>query len=877
MPRGSRHTAGYSAPSGGRAPIFTSSDCSASEDDDSPSRSMKSFIVPDSHEVPPWGHQSLEGVAPEISVGTQPLLDDIYDRAADEGRVKRKAEPRSIDMPHVKRVLHYGGGCPPGSHREMDDLQPMLPQVRDTVAQMKDCLLYRQTFLGSLEKGTSHSRDHVDNGRLLYSPVTSGQDRAEPTHQAELSVGSDSARSVPSTHQASVHPSPIPFELRVGLFGFQPSSRMAADWELESTGGGSASNVTADRLEAETIFSQDDGSVAMRPTDSGPPSSNGCGRKGKEKIIVDEFHNEADLLNRLDDPCHAKLPQDLAGIWTGEGSATGEDLSSGREVTIRVIDDSTDPTGDQPRHDVITPRLNFAPLNAPAGDVPACSEDTIDRFNDSFRHEAAELNPSALRETPISGIASGSEDDQMRELEFMKAVCQLDVLPSEPMLAARFRQYDVLLDVYRPAPVPIQQENPEKILKELYGEGYDEIQSLFLEMDETIHSIALTTSAAIHWSTQVEIKWKAFPKHPDLFSRMQHYVADPLIRKDWEGLSVTSSRVKKLHRKQLLETLAAPLAKLERLFKERAGGDWAVTSDITGSPLMVGWPLREQHSSSAVDARSRNSLPDDNEETTFGIHEREEVPKEDLKPNGKSRGITKLLLEFEESPGKTSSHIGSGWLVDKDTIATVGHCVYDKNYGRLVAVHVVAGYETDSREVRTGTHAVVHWDWYKSFSSSHDLAFIRLNQPFENTRQIPYLDTPSRGIDMPISAYGYPSDLSCGERMHYSKCKVSYNLTETAGMLEYDLDTAGGTSGGPVCDRDGKVIGVHRGWGWAKGRHRRSKKINKAVIIDQGANNVGAFLHVLKYMATGGREAGPRVVLRAMNAAKDFHQYTVQE
>lgn len=131
--------------------------------------------------------------------------------------------------------------------------------------------------------------------------------------------------------------------------------------------------------------------------------------------------------------------------------------------------------------------------------------------------------------------------------------------------------------------------------------------------------------------------------------------------------------------------------------------------------------------------------------------------------------------------------------MDTNTIATAGHCAFEKIFGRLVAVEVFAGYETESREIRRGTHAVVHWGWYKSFLPKHDLAFIRLDNPFEHTSEIPYIDTPANGTEKAISVYGYPADLGDGKRMHYSECEISYDLAQSEWMLEYDLDTSGGS------------------------------------------------------------------------------------
>jgi V8-like Glu-specific endopeptidase len=153
-------------------------------------------------------------------------------------------------------------------------------------------------------------------------------------------------------------------------------------------------------------------------------------------------------------------------------------------------------------------------------------------------------------------------------------------------------------------------------------------------------------------------------------------------------------------------------------------------------------------------------------------------------------------MKFEGQPSDQAVYLGTGWLVDANTIATAGHCVYDENFGRLQSVNVIFGIESGDSTTRTGTHAVVHWCWYTSFAKKSDLGFIRLNKKVKvtETRPLSYINTPTKApYNSELIVRGYPDHPDHEDRMQFSKCTANYDLDETEYLLEYELDTLGGT------------------------------------------------------------------------------------
>ncbi|KAI1145331.1 hypothetical protein F4825DRAFT_444150 [Nemania diffusa] len=152
----------------------------------------------------------------------------------------------------------------------------------------------------------------------------------------------------------------------------------------------------------------------------------------------------------------------------------------------------------------------------------------------------------------------------------------------------------------------------------------------------------------------------------------------------------------------------------------------------------------------------------------------EEVQRTDFGPSGKYRGICKLYIKCaaENFPGETFWFGASGWLIDNRTVVTCGHCVYQairsreklKNYGTLRAVDIRAyiGYckgtvaDSNCMEMRRGIWALTHQEWYEKQDMDCDIAMIRLEKPFDETKTFSYVDkTPKTAENETVFMVGY--------------------------------------------------------------------------------------------------------------------------
>lgn len=178
--------------------------------------------------------------------------------------------------------------------------------------------------------------------------------------------------------------------------------------------------------------------------------------------------------------------------------------------------------------------------------------------------------------------------------------------------------------------------------------------------------------------------------------------------------------------------------------------------------------------------------------------------------------------------------MGSGWLIDDQTLITAGHVVYDPNYGRTTQLRCYIGYNgrdsvddpSSGVQVSFGQYIVTTAEWVSKAIRQRDFAIIRLNKPFSgNLRIFGYVTTPlAETIGLHLGVVGYPGDLALksqagiheeGAQMYENFNVVRWDLAKSrTHMIEYapeDISTAGGQSGAPIILRDVamKVVGTH--------------------------------------------------------------------
>lgn len=160
-----------------------------------------------------------------------------------------------------------------------------------------------------------------------------------------------------------------------------------------------------------------------------------------------------------------------------------------------------------------------------------------------------------------------------------------------------------------------------------------------------------------------------------------------------------------------------------------------------------------------------------------------------------------------------SRFIGTGWLINRDLIATAGHNAFSWPSGsrtqpaELIEVEAYIGYQgnktlqSDIRsgqvQYRRGVSVATTMQYIsRKDSRQFDVAFFRVETPFTKVEPLKWRNTPSRG-NLNLGVVGYPGDMSDngqnGAMMYDMFLQTRFDLkTSRLGMLEYQVDTYGG-------------------------------------------------------------------------------------
>ncbi len=163
--------------------------------------------------------------------------------------------------------------------------------------------------------------------------------------------------------------------------------------------------------------------------------------------------------------------------------------------------------------------------------------------------------------------------------------------------------------------------------------------------------------------------------------------------------------------------------------------------------------------------------------------------------------------------------MATGWLISSDTLVTAGHVAYDHtyNFGPAIKIMCYIGYNgADSVnnpaaqvQTRFGKRVVTTVEWLDNQSRLRDLAFIRLQSPFQGTaaelRYFQFQNTDESGAAT-LYVVGYPGDKLLkrlkkdedeqGAQMYEGSNTIKWDITKSKdNMIEYNPDeisTAGG-------------------------------------------------------------------------------------
>jgi len=155
-------------------------------------------------------------------------------------------------------------------------------------------------------------------------------------------------------------------------------------------------------------------------------------------------------------------------------------------------------------------------------------------------------------------------------------------------------------------------------------------------------------------------------------------------------------------------------------------------------------------------------------------------------------------MTFQEGL-KKKTYSGSGWLIDKSTVVTAAHNLYDpvrKHFARQITVYIgiTNGKKKHPRvETRAAQFAAVHWGYFAASLRQNDFAVLKLQNGFDDVTPIECkVAAPAGKIHLEV--VGYPGDMGIkgkdeGWVMYKSHSDYRYNLVEDDYLLHHKCDT----------------------------------------------------------------------------------------
>lgn len=159
---------------------------------------------------------------------------------------------------------------------------------------------------------------------------------------------------------------------------------------------------------------------------------------------------------------------------------------------------------------------------------------------------------------------------------------------------------------------------------------------------------------------------------------------------------------------------------------------------------------------------------------------------------------------------QTPDGIGTGFFINEDGLAVTNwHVLSPGQEGQSIAVL----YQDDPEDSQIYSDKRRNFKNIKWSSDINGLDITLMTVELENGEKVPYFDIarqrPNQGD--PVATYGNPHGLTAS----FTKGSVSafrkdpFNAERGVDLIQYDMTTNGGNSGGPVCDRFGQIVAVH--------------------------------------------------------------------
>ena len=155
---------------------------------------------------------------------------------------------------------------------------------------------------------------------------------------------------------------------------------------------------------------------------------------------------------------------------------------------------------------------------------------------------------------------------------------------------------------------------------------------------------------------------------------------------------------------------------------------------------------------------------------------------------------------------ETSEGIGTGFFINEKGLAVTNWHVLRPGQEGTAKVYLYEDDPDDSKIYTKNKRNIKNIRWS---SNKEALDITILTVELENGEKVPYYNIaklrPNQGD--PVATYGNPQGLTAS----FTKGSISAFREDERGveLMQYDMTTNPGNSGGPVCDKYGQIVDVH--------------------------------------------------------------------
>lgn len=161
-------------------------------------------------------------------------------------------------------------------------------------------------------------------------------------------------------------------------------------------------------------------------------------------------------------------------------------------------------------------------------------------------------------------------------------------------------------------------------------------------------------------------------------------------------------------------------------------------------------------------------------------------------------GYMEMTYKVEEE--KYRHYIGSGILIDKDTLLTAGHCLYIKEYGAVVDLKFYPGRHGNlSEDIFSSKRFFMPNEWQFNQDEDHDIGLVVLDGDYKTTSysNLSVLSDDEL-FNLLVRVSGYPGDKRDNNGLPYMYTMHGPIVTVKKNKFYYHIDTSGGQSGSGV-------------------------------------------------------------------------------